>query len=303
MVMEEDAEDLEEGDEEMAEEADGGPSSGELPPESEVSPGSSSGSRQKASPIEYPRGNKRIKRLPRSTADNHDASAGEEMDVDESSHTNATASIAIPNNNAAQYSPVSAAGSSSVPSSSRSSTHRIGSFRGRTMSMTFTDPRPATPRLDTTTAAASGMDFQRPGPSSSPRSRQVSGAGSTGTAETKRPDSAASLVGSQGSGEHGKLLRNLVGGLFTRRGHSDKLTSPSADIAGDSAEHLQPSAAASAPAGPTRAEGEHILRGNGVTPRVRTRGERSSDGVSNGVRKAPRGIRLSVDPAEQGVES
>ena len=97
-------------------------------------------------------------------------------------------------------SPFSAATSSSIPSSSLSSIRGLRPpARGRTTSLSFSDPKLAEPRVDRSTASGEGAPWS-------------AGMSQADGGEHEQPH------------DHhgGHLLRKLVGGIFRRKSHSDR---------------------------------------------------------------------------------
>ena len=141
-------------------------------------------------------------------------------------------------------SPVSPA-TSSIPSSSRSSLRGGSRGRGRALSLSYTDSRPAEPQLDT--SHASGSPFKSPqsrdGAAQSPMSqssysRLASTAAATAIDEDAKANRGAEHARDEGQEQnhhahhdhHGAhLLKSLVGGIFHRRKstHADKPPVPS----------------------------------------------------------------------------
>ncbi|OCF70920.1 alternative cyclin Pho80 [Kwoniella mangroviensis CBS 8886] len=179
-----------------------------------------------------PRGRKRIKK----TSDN-----GGMMDVDTSPTTAQAQEIPIEHgeSNTSNHSPISSAstGSSSVPSSSKSSIHRntpgSGSLKGkRSRLVSISESKIAEPKIDTTPAVADPsptsstklhapppqndqpkLQPKTPAPIPTPTRKSTSAilTTSTGTSSDPKPQSHSH------SHSSGKLLKSLVGGIFRRK--------------------------------------------------------------------------------------
>ncbi|OCF59925.1 alternative cyclin Pho80 [Kwoniella mangroviensis CBS 10435] len=179
-----------------------------------------------------PRGRKRIKK----TSDN-----GGMMDVDTSPTTAQAQEIPIEHDesNTSNHSPISSAstGSSSVPSSSKSSIHRntpgSGSLKGkRSRLVSISESKIAEPKIDTTPAVADPsptsstklhapppqndqpkLQPKTPAPIPTPTRKSTSAilTTSTGTSSDPKPQSHSH------SHSSGKLLKSLVGGIFRRK--------------------------------------------------------------------------------------
>lgn len=131
---------------------------------------------------------------------------------------------------------------SSIPTSSRSSIRTGSRGRGRAVSLSYTDARPASPLLNRTPVSASPFKTPREVSSSSPLDRQ------NGALQHELPDEAVSMGSGEGqpsenvghdeqhdhhNSHHGHhshhLLKSLVGGIFHRRKshhHSETPTVP-----------------------------------------------------------------------------
>ncbi|KAK6904933.1 hypothetical protein I203_105752 [Kwoniella mangroviensis CBS 8507] len=179
-----------------------------------------------------PRGRKRIKK----TSDN-----GGMMDVDTSPTTAQAQEIPIEHDesNTSNHSPISSAstGSSSVPSSSKSSIHRntpgSGTLKGkRSRLVSISESKIAEPKIDTTPAVADPsptsstklhapppqndqpkLQPKPPAPIPTPTRKSTSAilTTSTGTSSDPKPQSHSH------SHSSGKLLKSLVGGIFRRK--------------------------------------------------------------------------------------